>query len=109
MKSVDDWRNIKIPGIVSIRKCIAEFEFQEFDKIPYSKFRVKVFEGVKGELTGYTNLLIKDKESCPYPGVGRGLSVEDTLKDTIKNFLEMLNEKESWNEDDFEIADPYDF
>lgn len=61
------------------------------------------------ELTGYTNLLIKDKEGCPYPGVGRGLSVEDTLKDTIRNFLEMLNEKESWHEDDFEIADPYNF
>ncbi|ETT46685.1 hypothetical protein MKZ07_32780 [Paenibacillus sp. FSL P4-0338] len=106
---MEDWRSIKIPGIASIRKCVAEFEIQELEKTPYSKFKVKIFEGVKGELTGYTNLLINDTDGCPYPGVGRGFTIEDTLKNTLINFLETLSQKELWHKDEFTIADPSDF
>ncbi|MBD3920936.1 hypothetical protein H8B09_19375 [Paenibacillus sp. PR3] len=106
---MDDWKAISISGIASIRKCIAEFEVIEMNKTPYHKFKVKIFEGIKGEITGYTNLLIKDSDGVPYPGVGRGYCIEETLRNTINNFLEMLAEKEIWHESDFEVADPYDF
>ncbi|GMK47064.1 hypothetical protein PghCCS26_41940 [Paenibacillus glycanilyticus] len=109
METMSDWQNIKISGIASIRKCVGEFEVGELIKTPYSKFIVKVFEGSEGDFTGYTNLLVKDKDGTPYPGIGRGFNVEETLRNTILNFLEMLDMKEIWHEDDFEIADPFDF
>jgi hypothetical protein len=81
----------------------------ELIKTPYSKFKIKIFEGAMGRLTGYTNLLVKDKTGTPYPGVGRGINISDTVEDTLKNFMEILGEKDYWNEEEFEIADPYDF
>ncbi len=94
-----DWKNIKIEGIANIEKCVGELL-----KTPYSKFKVKIFESQKGVYTGYTNLLINDD-----PGVGSGKSVEDALKETIENFLEMINENQCDSEEDFNCADPFDF
>ena len=50
------------------------------------------------------NLLIKDN-----PGVGSGKNVEDALEETIKSFLEMINENQCTSEEDFNCADPFDF
>ena len=99
-----DWKNIKIEGIANIEKCVGEFNVGELLKTPYSKFKVKVFESQKGVYTEYTNLFINDD-----PGVGSGKSVEDALKETIENFLEMINENQCDSEEDFNCADPFDF
>lgn len=104
-----EWNKMNIPGIANIQKCVGEFNVWELQKTPYAKFKVKVFEGSKGEFTGYTNLLIKDKDGCPYPGVGHGSSLDESLFNTIQSFMKTLDGKKEWSEEDFECSDPYDF
>lgn len=106
---LEDWKKIKIEGIASIEKCVAEFDVGELVKTPYSKFKVKIFERQNSTFIGFTNLQVKDNDGCPYAGVGYGDTVEKALLDTINYFLTMLREKESLNEEDFECVDPYDF
>ena len=106
---MDDWKKIRIDGIASIEKCVTEFNVGELIKTPYSKFKVKIYERQNGTFIGLTNLQIKDKEGCPYAGVGYGDTTEKALVDTINYFLKMINEKENLNEEDFECVDPYDF
>lgn len=69
----------------------------------------KIYERQNGTFIGFTNLQIKDKEGCLHAGVSYGDTTEKALVDTINYFLEMINEKENLNEEDFECVDPYDF
>lgn len=107
------WDNVKITGIVSIKKVVAEFIVEEFHYTPYSKFKVKIFEKQDGTYLGYTNLLVKGDDGYPSPEVGVGKTIEEALTNTIEVFLEQLIKKESTNgkleENDFEYADPFDF
>ncbi len=106
---MDSWKDIKIEDIASIKKCVAEFDIGELKKTPWAKFKIKIYERQDSSFYGYTNLQIKDEDGCPFGGVGYGETIEEALKSTIENFLEMLNEKDIWNEKDFEVIDSYDF
>lgn len=111
---MNEWRQIKIDGIVAIEHCVAEFNVIELEHTPWRKFRVKVFEDTKGRFTGYTNLMLKDEteDKTPYPGLGHGNTISEALEDTINHFMEMINQrsdKDCLNESDFESVDPYDF
>lgn len=105
---MNNWKS-ELPGIVSIEKCVAEFEIFEFKKIPYSKFKVKIFENRIGKFTGNTNIRVKDKDGCPCGGVGYGDTIEEALEEILKFLSELLEEKEVFTKDDFEFTDPYDF
>jgi hypothetical protein len=104
-----EWKDVKIEGIGIIEKCVGEFNVFETLKTPYGKFKVKVYERQNGRYVGYTNLLLKDEDGCPFAGVGHGETIEQALYDTIRYFLDMLNERECLNEEDFECADAFDF
>ena len=106
---MDNWKLLKVDGVPNIRKCVAEFEVQELEKTPYGKFKIKIFEDSKGNLTGYTNLQAKDSDGCPIAGVGYGSTIEEALEDTIKYFLKMLEDKKDLTEEDFECSDSFDF
>ena len=106
---MDGWKNIDVPGVVNLRRCVAEFEVHELNKTPQSKFKVKIFEDKKGRYTGYTNLMVRDSEGCPFPGVGNGKTIEEALHNTLTYFFELLNEKETWEESDFDCSDAFDF
>ena len=106
---MDAWKKLKIKGIARIEKVVAEFDVVELEKTPYSKFKVKIYEDLNGAYTGYTNLRIKDETGDAFGGVGHGNTIEATLNDTIVCFLGILNEKQVWEEDDFECSDPFDF
>lgn len=106
---MEKWKNIKIRGIARIEKCVAEFDVIELNKTPYSKFKVKIYENLGGKFTGYTNLRIKDGFGDASGGVGYGSTIEEALEDTVIYFLDMLDKKEEWLEEDFECADTYDF
>ncbi|GKX66997.1 hypothetical protein [Inconstantimicrobium mannanitabidum] len=93
-----DWKKLKIDGIASIEKCVAEFDIMEFIKTPYGKFKVKIYEKQNGKFCGYTNLKIRDEDGCHFGAVGYGNTIEDALKDTIKDFKSMLEEKDIWHE-----------
>lgn len=104
-----EWKDIKIQGIANIEKCVGEFNIIETLKTPHGKFKVKIYEKQNGRYVGYTNLQLKDEDGCAFAGVGHGMTIEETLKDTIEYFLDMINEKQNVGEDDFESSDPFDF
>lgn len=106
---MDKWKKIEIPEIVEIKKCVAEFKVSELKYTPWLNFKVKIYENQKGVFSGYTNLMIKDSSGCPFCGVGSGNTIESTLNDTINNFMDMLKERDTLTEDDFEAVDSYDF
>lgn len=99
------WKDIKIDHIDYIEKCVAEFEITaldffgkvyEGDTIHYGAFKVKVYEDQNIQLrpyenvgfTGFTNLRLKDSLGLGgyEGGIGFGITVEQALEDTIRNF-----------------------
>ncbi|NPC91557.1 hypothetical protein HOO54_04670 [Bacillus sp. WMMC1349] len=107
---MDEWKNININGIAKIEKCVGEFQVWELQKTPYGKFKVKVFERIDGSYAGFTNIRIKNlDDGSPESGVGFGRSITEALEDTLKNFMELLNQREVFSESDFEWAHPDDF
>ena len=106
---MNDWHNLKIKGIAGIEKCVAEFNVSELKKTPWAKFKVKIYEDSNGSFTGYTNLMIKNATGDASAGVGYGNTVEEALENTVLYFLKMLDEKETWMEEEFECANPYEF
>ena len=106
---MDDWKKIKIDYIAKIDRFVDEFEVWEFDKIPYGKFKVKIFETADGKYEGKTNLRVKDKTDYFCAGVGFGKNVAETLEDTIRYFYSLIDEVEDLTENSFDYVDPNDF
>lgn len=106
---MDKWKEMKILGVVDIKKCVAEFQVSELKYTPWGYFKVKIYENNQGSFTGYTNLMLKDEDNCSFGGVGHGDTIEAALEDTILYFIKMLREKHNLSDEDFEAADPYDF
>jgi hypothetical protein len=111
---MENWKKLDIDGIVDIEKCVAEFNVWELRKTPWGKFKVKIFENANGNFTGYTNLMLRDEteDHTPYGGVGHGNDIAGALEDTVYYFMKMINErmeKGTLNEEDFEVAESYDF
>ena len=104
-----DWKDIEIKHVVKIERLVDEFEVWELDKIPYGKFKVKIFETVNGQYIGRTNLMVKDKTDDFCAGVGYGSTIEDALKDTILYFYSMIDELEEVSEELFAYVDVMDF
>ena len=103
------WNNYKSDIIGGIEKCVAEFNIYETQLIPYSKFKVKIFERQNGKYIGYTDLQVKDSTGSSYCGVGFGNSIDEALEDTINYFMEMLKEKDVIMESDFSYLDYTEF
>jgi hypothetical protein len=107
---MDNWKDIKINGIASIEKCVAEFQIGELQKTPFGKFKIKIFERANNTYAGFTNLMVKHSEDNSADcGVGFGSNISEALEDTLNNFMEMLNQRENWEENDFEWSHPDDF
>lgn len=106
---MEDWKKIKIEGIAKIERLVDEFEVWEFDKIPYGKFKVKVFETIDGKYTGRTNLMVMDKTNNFCAGIGKGSTVQDALADTIRYFYTLVDEVDNLTEKSFEYVDAVDF
>ncbi|MFZ3589954.1 hypothetical protein ACOI1C_11895 [Bacillus sp. DJP31] len=105
-----NWKDINIQGIARIEKVVGEFIVWELDKTPYGKFKVKIIENLQGTFTGYPNIELKNKEDgSPEWVSGMGQTIDEALEDTLKCFLEMINEREELTEDNFEWSDRYDF
>lgn len=104
-----EWKTLRLDGIADIEKCVAEFNVKELNLTPYGKYKVAIFKKSNGKFVGYTNLMLKDEDDCPYSGVGYGEDIESALVDTIRYFQKMLSEKKTLSEDDFICSDAYDF
>lgn len=101
--------NLCVEGIAKIEKCIGEYNIWELNKIPYAKFKIKIFMDSMGHFVGYSNLQVADALGDYYCAVGHGETEHNALEDTIREFLKMLNRKEHWIESDFRCSDPFDF
>ena len=104
-----DWKNININNIAGIERLVDEFEVWEFYKIPYGKFKIKIYETADGKFTGRTNLRVIDKTNSFCAGIGEGNTVSETLKDTIRYFYSLIDEVDDLTEESFEYVDPMDF
>ena len=106
---MEDWKKVKINGIAQIERLVDEFEVWELNKIPYGKFKVKIFETADGKFTGRTNLKVIDKTNNFYAGIGHGNTVSETLIDTITYFYSLIDEVDNLTEECFEYVDIMDF
>ena len=103
------WNEIKYQGIVKIEKLVSEYNIWELHKIPYGKFKIKIYESSNHTYSGYTNLHIADGLGDYCCAVGHGKTEKTALEDTISEFFKMAARKDVWEEKDFQYADPYDF
>jgi len=107
---LEQWKSVSINGIARIEKCVAEFQVWELNKTPFGKFRVKIYERPDGTFAGFTNIQLKSpKDGSAECGVGYGSTVSEALEDTVKYFLDLLKDRETLTEGDFEWAHPDDF
>lgn len=100
------WKDLKIDHIDYIEKCVGEFEITaldffetvyEGDTIHYGSFKVKIYESQNtlhntdenDQFTGFTNLRLKDPLGLGgyEGGVGFGITIEQALENTIRNFI----------------------
>lgn len=105
---MNSWKDVNVNGIVSIQKCVAEFDINQFD-VPNGKFKIRIYEEQdRVYYYGYTNLKIKNPVDGIEGGVGYGDSIEKTLKNTLENFMELMRDRDNLSEDDFVFV-PYEF
>ena len=96
-------------NIARIEKLVNEFEIWELEKIPYGKFKIKIFESLNGSFIGRTNLMVIDKTGEFCSGIGYGKNVEEALGDTIRYFYSLIDEVDNLNEQCFSYVDPTEF
>ena len=106
---MEEWKKIKINGIVKIERLIDEFEIWEYNKIPYGKFKVRVYEAPDGCFIGRTNLMVVDKTNDFCAGVGHGETVCEALYDTIRYFYSLIDEVDDLSPKCFKYVDTVDF
>lgn len=81
---MDDWKNIKVDGIGSIERVVAEFNIYS-NRTPYGFFRIRIHEHQNGHLMGFTNIKIKsDFDSSPEGGSGNGATIYEAFKDIVR-------------------------
>lgn len=90
-----------------IEKVVAEYNIYGIEAVPYEFIKVKIYKNREEKLTGYTNIMCKDRLEDYVCGVGYGSDEIETLSDTINNFLSLL--RDNCTENDFIHMDSYDF
>lgn len=99
------WNEINHYGVGFIEKCVAEFNIWDKDITPYIRYKIKIYEQENGTYKGITNLMVKDEEGCPFPGIGHGETIDEALKDTIEYFYSIIREEQRDKDDEFEMMD----
>lgn len=106
---MEDWKKINIKGIAKIDRFVDEFEVWELNKIPYGKFKIKIYEETAGRFVGRTNLMVIDRTNSFCAGIGFGSSVSEALEDTIRYFYSLIEEVENLTEECFAYVDAMEF
>ena len=105
-----DWKETKVEGIGLIEMVVAEFHILSIEKIPFGKFKVKIFDRQNGTFIGSPNIAVKSlDDSSPDWICGMGASIEGALEDTLKYFMNTLQGREELTEEDFECFAHEDF
>ncbi|MCM0649721.1 hypothetical protein NBE98_15250 [Clostridium swellfunianum] len=53
------WKEIKIQGVTEINRLVGEFQIWALNKVPYEKFKVRIWEKSKGGYIGVPNCKLK--------------------------------------------------
>jgi len=90
-----NWKDIKIKGVTEINKLIGEFEVWALNKIPYEKFKIRIWENSRGEYIGVPNIRINNHLDGSIDGTtGLGNSPEEALEDTLKYLMDLIEDYE---------------
>lgn len=103
------WHNLKIENVNDIKKTVAEFSYWI---VGGAAMRIKIYEHMNGSYEGLSNLMIKRKSNGqPEAVTGIGMTIDETLENTIKCFYEMLKEDgiTEFSEDDIVYMNCSDF
>lgn len=86
------WKDIKLKYDGKISRLADEFEITMPDVLPYNKMKVRIYEEANGRFTGRTDVMIVRKNGSPESSFGYGATVEEALGDTIRYFIQMVEE-----------------
>lgn len=106
------WHNLKFDKVSRIEKTVAEFTIWMIGILPYAKMKIKISESHYGSYTGITDIRIKRKyDGYPQCALGDGVSIEEALENTIKNFNDILQQDgyEELTPEDIEYSEWSDF
>jgi hypothetical protein len=109
-KGLEDWKEIKIPGVAKIERVVASFEVWAIGVLPSAKVKIKILESATGSYSGFPNMAAKSRlDRSPDWIAGFGKSISEALEDTINQLLKSIAENEAVSEEDFEWSVPEDF
>lgn len=106
------WKNLRIKYIGKIdAKCVVEFNLYGKKNTPWERFKIKIFEFNNGRFYGYTNLQIylTPQKDDPNSAFGMGKTVEETFRNVLKDFYDMIHKIDNTLINNFTKRDPYDF
>lgn len=90
------WTDIKtrIDEVSDIAKCMEEFTVWIQDILPYGKMKVKIIDKGERYYEGYTDVqIISKRDNHPKGAYSRGSTIEETLENTIREFLRLVEEE----------------
>ena len=99
------WKTIKIEGIVSIDKKIAEYRIKS-NKVPHEDFKIKIIEKQDGSFLAHPNIAVISKDGFPDYICGVGGSIEDALEDCYNYFIDNFSNRDNLTVDDFVYVEP---
>lgn len=114
---MDKWKLIELGEMIKIEKCVGKYQISMHTVLPYGKMKIKIYEDQESLFSGRTDVCVKRKfDGETECAVGFGKTEAEALEDTIKHFLNMIQEdypKEKHPnglaEEDIEYADYFDF
>lgn len=86
------WKDIRLKYDGKIRRLADEFEVSMPAVLPYCKMKVRIYEESDGRFRGRTDVMIVRKDGSPESSVGYGTTIEEALEDTIRYFVQMIEE-----------------
>jgi len=97
----------------SANQCVAEYEITMAALFPFHKMKIKIYPRPNNSLPGYigySNVQIRDQGGSLYASIGNDTTIEKTLNETLRNFLESINDIERpYRGNDFQYLDEYVF
>jgi hypothetical protein len=103
-----DFRLINLCGASSISRVANVYEIQDFQGVPWSKYKIKVLERSK-DFLAVPNVAVRTAEGAVEWISGIGRTEAEALQDAVSQISEALSARGIWRPEDFEWSDPHEF
>lgn len=105
---MSEWKNIKVDGIVEIKKCVGEYSIFHDGRLPLLNFRVKIFEYPDGSYVGFYNFRIRNPRDGSFDaGASFGKTEAECLEETLKYLLNSISELDKLTSEDIEWTEDF--